>query len=222
MTTSITATHLAAAPKILILGATGPTGRHIVNQAIARGYDVTVLVRSPEKAADLKGAKLVVGDARDEKALRQALKGRDAVISALGTPASPFREVTLLSTATRSLVAAMKAENVSRLIAITGIGAGDSLGHGGFTFEKLIYPLLLRKVYADKNRQEAIVRDSGLNWTIVRPSVLNYKPGRDTIRVLTDLSQFHGGTISRQDVAKFVLDEVSSDTWQRQSPLISW
>jgi len=213
---------LAATPKILILGATGPTGRHIVSQAVGRGYDVTVLVRAPEKAANLKGAKLVVGDARDEKALRQALKGRDAVVSALGTPASPFREVTLLSEATRTLVTAMKAGNVNRLIAITGIGAGDSVGHGGFAFDKLIYPLILRKVYADKNRQEAIVRDSGLNWTIVRPSVLNYKPGRDTIRVLTDLSQFHGGTISRQDVAKFVLDQVSSDTWQRQSPLISW
>lgn len=179
-------------------------------------------MRSPEKAADLEGAKLVIGDARDEKALRQALKGRDAVISALGTPASPFREVTLLSTATRSLVAEMKAENVSRLIAITGIGAGDSLGHGGFAFEKLIYPLLLRKVYADKNRQEAIIRDSKLDWTIVRPSVLNNKPGRDTIRALTDLSDFHGGTISRQDVAKFVLDQVNDDTWKHRSPLISW
>ena len=89
-----------------------------------------------ERPTDLKGAKLVVGDARDEKALRQALKGRDAVISALGTPASPFREVTLLSTATRALVSAMKAEQVSRLVAITGIGAGDSAGHGGFLFDK--------------------------------------------------------------------------------------
>lgn len=222
MTTSVTATHLAAAPNILILGATGPTGRHIVGQAVARGYDVTALVRSPEKAADLTGAKLVVGDARDEKVLRQAVKGRDAVISALGTPASPFRQVSLLSTATRSLVAVMKVENVTRLIAITGIGAGDSVGHGGFLFDKLIYPLLLRKVYADKNRQEAIIRKSGLDWTIVRPAVLNNKPARDTIRMLTDLSQFHSGTISRQDVAKFVLDQVGSKTWQHRSPLISW
>jgi uncharacterized protein YbjT (DUF2867 family) len=222
MTTSVTAARLAATPKILILGATGPTGRHIVAQAVSRGYDVTVLVRSPEKAADLRGAKLVIGDARDDKVLLQALKARDAVISALGTPASPFREVTLLSTATRSLVAAMKAEKVARLIAITGIGAGDSAGHGSFAFDKLIYPLMLSKVYADKNRQEAIIRDSNLDWTIVRPSVLNNKPARDTIRALTDLSQFHGGTISRQDVAKFVLDQVNDNAWQRRSPLISW
>lgn len=222
MTTSVNETNVAAAPKILILGATGPTGRHIVSQAVSRGYDVTVLVRSPEKAADLKGAKLIFGDARDEKTLRQAVKGRDAVISALGTPASPFREVTLLSSATRALVSAMKLEGVSRLIATTGIGAGDSAGHGGFLFDRLIFPLLLRKVYADKNRQEAIIKGSELDWTIVRPSVLNNKAGRDTIRTLTDLSNFRGGTIARQDVAKFVLDQVKNDAWKHRSPLISW
>src|SRR5262245_58161971 len=125
----------AAQPKILILGATGGTGRLIVSQALARGYDVAALVRSLERASDLKGAKLIVGDARNETGLRQALKGRDAVISALGTPASPFNEVTFLSSATRTLVSAMKAEKVSRLVAITGIGAGDSAGHGGFVFD---------------------------------------------------------------------------------------
>ena len=222
MTTSATESNRAEAPKILILGATGPTGRHIVSQALARGWDVTVLVRSPEKAADLKGAKLVVGDARDEKALRPAVKGRDAVISALGTPASPFREVTLLSTATRALVSSMKAEQVSRLITITGIGAGNSKGHGGFLFDKVIFPLLLRHVYADKNRQEAVIKDSGLDWTIVRPSILNNKPGGNTIRTPTDLSDFHGGSISRTDVATFVLNQIGNDAWLRGSPLITW
>jgi len=212
----------SARSKILVLGATGGTGRLIVSQALARGHEVTALVRSPEKASDLKGANLVGGDVRDEAALRNALKGQDAVVSALGTPASPFREVTLLSTATRALVTAMKAERVSRLVCITGMGAGDSAGHGGLVFDRLIFPLLLRKVYADKNRQETIVRDSGLDWVLVRPTVLNDKPGRDTIRTLTDLSDFHGGTISRQDVAKFVLDQVSDDAWLHHSPLITW
>ncbi|WP_437946444.1 NAD(P)-dependent oxidoreductase [Sorangium sp. So ce296] len=222
MQDSVTDDTRTAQPKILVLGATGATGRLIVSQAVARGYDVTVLVRSAERASDLKGAKLIVGDARDERVLRQALKGRDAVVSALGTPASPFREVTLLSSATRALVSAMKSEQVSRLVCITGIGAGDSAGHGGFLFDNLIFPLLLRKVYADKDRQEAIVRDSGLDWVLVRPSVLNDKQGRNTIRALTDLSSFHGGTISRGDVAGFVLDQVRDDTWVHRSPLITW
>jgi putative NADH-flavin reductase len=210
------------ATKILVLGATGATGRLIVNQAVARGYDVTVLVRSAGKASDITGAKLIVGDARDETALREALEGRGAVVSALGTPVSPFREVTLLSTATRALVSAMKAEQVSRLVCITGMGAGDSAGHGGFIADNVIFPLLLKKVYADKNRQEAIVRNSGLNWVLVRPSILNNKPGRGSIRALTDLSGFHGGSIAREDVAKFVLDQVRADTWLHRSPLITW
>jgi len=209
-------------PKILVLGATGGTGRLIVGQAVARGYDVAALVRSPDRARHLGGAELIVGDARDEQVLRQALRGRDAVISALGTPASPRREVTLLSTATRALVSAMQAEQVARLVGITGMGAGDSAGHGGFLFDKLIFPLLLRKVYADKNRQEALIRDSGLDWVLVRPSVLNDKPARGDVRAITDLTGFHGGTIARADVATFVLDQVASDAWLHRSPLVTW
>lgn len=210
------------APKILVIGATGGTGRLIVRQALARGFEVAALVRSLDKGRDLAGAQLIVGDARDEATLREALKGRDAVVSALGTPASPFNEVTLLSTATRALVRAMQAEKVSRLVCITGLGAGDSAGHGGFLFDRLIFPLLLRKVYADKNRQEAIVRESGLDWVLVRPTVLNDKPGRGAVRALTDLSGFHGGAVAREDVAKFTLDQVQGDDWLRRVPLITW
>lgn len=210
------------ARKLLVLGATGPTGRQIVAEAQRRGHEVTALVRSPEKASGFTGIRLVKGDAWDERIIREVVKQHDAVISALGTPASPVREVTLLSTATRSLVSAMEAENVFRLIAITGIGAGDSAGHGGFLFDRLIFPLLLRKVYADKNRQEAVIRESGLDWVIVRPSVLNNKPARGAVLALDDLSGFDGGTISRADVASFVLDQVGDDRFLRKSPLISW
>ena len=208
--------------KILVLGATGGTGRLIVSQALARGHQVTALVRSAEKASGLRGAKLIVGDVRDEKTLRESLKGQDGVVSALGTPASPLREVRLLSTATRTLVEAMTAEHVPRLVLITGMGAGDSAGHGGFLFDNVIFPLLLKNVYADKNRQEAIVSDSGLDWVLIRPTVLNDKPGRGAIRALTDLSDFHGGSISRHDVATFVLDQLRADTWLHRAPLITW
>ena len=128
----------------------------------------------------------------------------------------------MLSTATRALVNAMNAEQVSRLVCITGMGAGDSAGHGGFLFDRLIFPLLLKNVYADKDRQEAAVRESGLDWVLVRPTVLNDKPGRGAIRAMTDLSDFHGGSISRQDVATFVLDQLQGDNWLHRSPLITW
>lgn len=209
------------APVLLVLGATGGTGRQIVSQALARGMRVRALVRSPERA-NLPGAELVVGDARDEAALRQALRGADAVVSALGTPVSPFRAVTLLSAATRALVSAMAAENVRRLVCITGIGAGDSAGHGGVLFDRVIRPALLRHVYADKDRQEAVIRASGLDWVLVRPLVLNDKPPRGHVRATTDLSGLHGGTIARADVASFVLDQVRSDAWLHRAPSILW
>jgi putative NADH-flavin reductase len=211
-----------ASCKILVLGATGGTGRLIVRQALARGHDVTVLVRSAEKGRDLGGVKLVIGDARDETLMREAVRGQDAVISALGTPASPFREVTLLSSAARKLVDAMKGEGVARLVAITGIGAGNSAGHGGFLFDQVIFPLLLRHVYADKNRQEAVIRESGLDWVLVRPAILNNRPGRGAVRALDELSGFHGGNISREDVARFVLDQIKGVEWVHRSPLITW
>jgi putative NADH-flavin reductase len=101
------------------------------------------------------------------------------------------------------------------------MGAGDSAGHGGFLFDRLFELLMLRKVYADKDCQQAIIRGSGLDWTIVRPAVLNDKPARGSVRALTDLSAFQGGAISREDVAGFILDEIDTGTWRQQAPLIA-
>ncbi|KAA3512889.1 NAD(P)-dependent oxidoreductase [Agrobacterium rosae] len=208
--------------KILVLGATGATGRLIVSTAIAKGYEVAALVRSKAKAADLVGAELIEGDARDPAALTRAIAGCDAVISSLGTAMSPIKEVTLLSTATRALVDVMEQQNIRRLICITGLGAGDSRGHGGFFFDRLFLPLMLRKVYEDKDRQEDAIRASTLDWTIVRPTVLNDKPARGGIKALTDLSGVHGGTIARSDVAEFVVQQLTTDTWLHKVPLITW
>ncbi|MFT8421759.1 MAG: NAD(P)H-binding protein [Gluconacetobacter sp.] len=94
----------------------------------------------------------------------------------------------MLSAATRVLVDVMNARTIRRLVCITGLGTGDSRGHGGFFFGRPLLPLLLRHIYDDKNRQEDIIRASTLDWTIVRPTMLNDKPARGHIRALTDLS----------------------------------
>ena len=148
--------------------------------------------------------------------------GGNAVVSSLGTPMRPFREATRLSTATGALVGAMSEQNIRRLVCITGLGAGGSRGHAGFVFDQLFLPLMLRKVYEDKDRQEDIIRASKLDWTIVRPTVLNDKPARGSVRALTDLSGVHGGTIARADVADFVVQQVTEDAWLRKAPLIMW
>ena len=208
--------------KLLVIGATGGTGQAIVRMAIAQGHDVTALVRSAAKATPLlPGAILVEGDARNKASIERALGGCDAVVSALGTPISPFREVTLLSEATASLVAAMARQGVRRLVCITGMGAGDSRGHGGFFYDRIFQPLMLRKVYEDKDRQEAIIKSSDLDWVIVRPTVLNDKPATGRITASVDLSNVHGGSISRADVAGFVLDQLTSGQWVGKTPLIT-
>jgi uncharacterized protein YbjT (DUF2867 family) len=208
--------------RILVLGATGGAGRLIVGEAVAKNHAVVALVRSKTNAAGLAGAELIEGDARDEAALTRAITGCDAVISSLGTAISPFREVTLLSAATRALVGVMERQNIRRLVCITGMGAGDSRGHGGFFYDWLFQPLLLRRVYEDKDRQEEAIRASALDWVIVRPTLLNDEPARGRIRALTDLTGVHGGKIARADVASFVVQQLTVDTWLRKAPLITW
>ncbi len=208
--------------KVLVLSATGGTGRLIVREATAKGHSVVALVRSRANTADLAGAQLIEGDARDKGALIRALEGCDAVVSSLGTGISPFREVTSLSVATRALVAAIGRCNVRRFVCITGMSAGDSRSHGGFLYDRLILPLLLRKMYEDKDRQEDVIRPSSLDWVIVRPAVLNNEAARGRVWAVTDLSKVHGGKIARADVARFVVDQLTGDTWLHRAPLILW
>jgi len=106
----------------------------------------------------------------------------------------------MLSTATRALVGVMAKRNIRRLICITGIGAGDSRGHAGFFYDGLFLPLMPRKVYEYKDRQEDTIRASALDRIIVRPTALKDKPARGHICALTDLSGVHGGTVARADV----------------------
>ncbi len=208
--------------KVAVLGATGGTGRAIIREARRQGHAMTALVRSDAKAEHLAGTRLVVGDARDQAALSRTVEGCDAVISALGTSISPLRQVTLLSAATAALIGAMQQQGVRRLVCITGMGAGDSRGHGGVVFDRLIMPLLLSKVYVDKDRQEALVRRSGLDWVLVRPTVLNDEAARGSVRALTDLTGVRGGTIAREDVAHFVVQQLTDDSWLNSAPLITW
>ncbi|WP_340672010.1 SDR family oxidoreductase [Bradyrhizobium ottawaense] len=206
--------------KILVLGATGGTGRLIVRDAVAKGHSVVALVRSTARA-DLPGAELIEGDARNESVLERALDGCDAVVSALGTGIG-FREVSLLAEATRALVTAMTRNGVRRLVCISALGVGDSRGHGGFVFDRLFQPLLLSQAYKDKDRQEAAIRASSLDWVVVRPAMLTDDPARGSVRTVTDLAGVNGGKIARADVARFVVEQLTADTWLRRTPVLMW
>jgi uncharacterized protein YbjT (DUF2867 family) len=206
--------------KILVLGATGATGQLIVRDAVASGHSVVALVRTKARS-DLPGAELIEGDVRDEKTLARALDGCDAVVSALGTGVG-FREVDLLTVATRALVATMTRTGIRRLICISALGVGDSRGHGGFVFDRLFQPLLLGHAYKDKGHQETTIRASSLDWVIVRPGMLTNDSPRGRVKATTDLAGVNGGKIARADVAQFVVEQLTTDIWLRQTPVILW
>ncbi len=209
--------------KVLIIGATGPTGQQLVQQALTQGHEVTALVRNPDKF-EMQHDRLraVKGDVLDSESFETAVQQQQAVISSLGTKKISLEPVTLFSEGTKNLLQAMNHHAVRRLICITGIGAGDSKGHGGFLYDKLILPLVLKRIYDDKDRQEAEIRQSNLDWVIVRPGLLTNEPAKGNYRVLTDLTGVTAGKISRADVATFALQQLTDDRYLRQTPLLSY
>jgi putative NADH-flavin reductase len=207
---------------ILIVGASRGIGRELVEQALAAGHAVTALARNPAKvdSAD-EQLRTVKGSILDAATLDQAVAGRDAVCCTIGVK-TPWEQPTPFSVGTQRLLEAMKKAGVRRLVCITGIGAGDSRGHGGFLYDYVLFPLLLKGIYADKDRQEALIRASDTDWTIVRPGFLINGPLTGNYRVFTDLSGITAGRISRADVAHFMLKEIESGRYLRQTPLITY
>ncbi len=207
--------------KVLVIGATGPLGRQIVAEATRAGHRVRALARNPSTAS-FDGAEVVRGDVMDRASLERAADGQDAAICSLGSKLT-LRPMTLLSEGTKNLIDALTARGVRRLLCVTGIGAGDSKGHGGFVYDWIIQPLILREIYRDKTRQEQLVRASGLDWTIVRPAMLTEGPARGpgAYRVASDLTGFVATKIARADVAGFLVGELSHPRHLREAVVLS-
>ncbi len=206
--------------KILIVGATGPTGNELVKQAVALGHSVSALARKPEATQLPAAVKVFRGDILNPTSLIAPVAAQDAVISSLGSALSR-KPTTLLSGGTRNLVSAMRQSGVRRLICITGIGAGDSKGHGGFFYDSIIQPLLLNEIYKDKTRQEEVVAESGLDWTLVRPAALTNGARTGQVKAFTDLRGVTVGKIGRADVAAWILARLSEPSTIRQTYTIT-
>jgi putative NADH-flavin reductase len=206
---------------ILVLGATGPLGRHIVEQALSDGHHVTALVREPGRLPAQQGLSEAVGDVLDPEAVAAAVGGHDAVISALGhsRPSPHGRD---LHPAVPHLIDAMRAAGVSRLVWVSSHSIGDSHGHSGLLFERLVVPIgRLRAEFADKERQEALVAASDLDWTIVRPARLTNTPATGRVRAAPRLRLSIRDSISRADVAQFIIGEVDSGEHILTAPTIT-
>lgn len=192
--------------------------------ALRAGHSVRALARSVSSIRIQDTAlDKVSGDALDRDTIRNALQDVDVVIQTLGVDfalRSIFEGTMLFSESTRILVDAMKAAGVKRLIAVTGLGAGNSRGHGGLLYDAVVFPLLLKRVYDDKDVQEWIIRSSGLDWTIARPSLLTDRPATGRYRVLTASKDWRAGTISRADVADFLVRQVDDRALIGATPLL--
>ncbi len=207
---------------LLIIGATRGIGLQLLEQALATGHTVTALVRNPQRLTKQhERLKVVKGDIRDLEAVRRAMAGQEAVCVTVGIGVT-WRPVTVFSQGTRNVLEAMQEHGVRRLICITGIGAGDSKGHGGFFYDRIVNPLLLKTIYEDKDRQEALIRASDTDWTIVRPAMLTKGPLTRKYRVITDLTGVTAGKISRADVAHFILEELAAPRFLGQTPLLTY
>jgi len=207
---------------VLIIGASRGIGLELVKLALDNGYLVTALVRDPSKLS-IKHDKLRVakGNILDTDSISRVMKDQDVVCCTIGINPT-FRKVTVFSEGVSNVIQEMKKAGVKRLISVTGIGAGDSKGHGGFLYDKIVSPLILGTIYKDKDREESIIKSSDVDWTIVRPGFLTNGELTENYRVFTDLKGVTAGKISRKDVAHFILEQFNSNQYLKKTPLLTY
>lgn len=207
--------------RILIVGASKGIGLETVRQALASGHEVRALARSAEdiSVTDPKLAK-IRGDALNKEDVEAALTGVDAVVLTLGIGLSElFKPVNLFSTATRVLIDAMKAQGVNRLVCVTGFGAGDSQASIS-PLQRIPFNIVFGRAYADKSRQEKLIKESSLDWTIVRPGVLMNGPKTGRYKILRKSSEWRNGIVSRSNVADFLVLEIDKANCLHNTPVL--
>lgn len=208
--------------QLVIFGANGTVGAQVVQQALEQGHTVKAFVRNLTKL-DIQHPQLsfAQGDVMDASAIEQAIQGQDAVICVLGS--GKQLKSTIRSEGTQQIIQAMEKVGVRRLICQSTLGMGDSWSNLDFYWKYVMFGFILRQVFADHERQEALVRNSNLDWTIVRPSAFTDGPRTGRYR-----HSFPGTDrnitlqISRADVADFILKQLSDQAALHQTPSLSY
>lgn len=208
--------------KLVIFGATGTVGCQVVQQALDQGHTVTAFARNLAKL-DIQHPRLsfAQGDVMDSEAVEQAIRGQDAVVCVLGSGKKLTGKIR--SEGTQQIIQAMEKVGVSRLICQSTLGAGDSWSNLDFYWKYVMFGFILRQVFADHERQEALVKNSNLDWTIVRPSA--FTDGPHTGRYRHSFSSTDRNItlqISRADVADFILKQLLDRSSLHQTPSLSY
>jgi uncharacterized protein YbjT (DUF2867 family) len=210
--------------RVVVLGAGGQVGRLVVEELLRTGHEVTAAVRRPDTVqtgvfAGFRGRLEVIrADARDPLSLQAAVKGQDAVVSAIG-PAGR-RANGLYSDGARAIVTAMEREGVQRVIALSSAGARRDDPHFSWWY-RVLSRTLLQELYDDMRQMEQMFRDSHLDWTIVRPSRMNDEAATGTYRVQDGETPRRGWQVSRADVARFIVQELVAPRWERATPTLA-
>ena len=204
--------------KLTVFGATGGTGKQVVEQALAAGHHVTALVRDPAKLTITHPALTVRrGNVLEPEDVFNSVSGAEAVVVSLGSTANNPDSV--VSKGTANVVDAMQKAGVARLIVVTSLGVGESKDQVPFFFKALM-ATALRKTMQDKEAQETLVKASGLDWTIVRPGGLTDGPRTGQYRYGLD-PKLVAGQVARADVAEFVLKQLTDTQFLRKAPAIT-
>jgi putative NADH-flavin reductase len=211
---------------IAIFGASGATGRFLTSHCLAAGHQVTALLRTPEKHAQRNRVHVVQGSAFDPAAVREAIEGADAVLSALGAR-SPLRNENVLPRAVPLIVEAMEQTGVRRIIVLGSAGAlptalDNQPAYRRWIVENIINRTLLKWPVAEQVSQYAILSHSDLDWTMVMPPMLTNGPARGTYRIDGEALPRNGSRISRADVADFMMKQLDNPQWVRKGVYLSW
>ena len=204
--------------KVLVFGAIGKTGRMVVERAMAAGHEVTAFVRNPEEG-QAANVKVAIGDATNRADVDAAMQGQEAVIDTIGGK-TPYKDTDLESSAAATIISSMREARVSRLIATSMLGVGDSKDNTPF-YARLLVSTFLRWADKDKAEMEAEVSASGLEWTILRPAILNDDEGTGNLQVIAEGTEEKAHKITRADLADFIVQQLQADNYLRQSIVIA-
>lgn len=205
--------------RVVIFGATGGLGRQLVERGLAEEHVVTAFARSiPKLDAEAERLHRLAGNVLDPASVRAAVASQDAVICAIGV--APGKDPgRFYSEGTQQIVEAMQSQDIRRLICVSTWLVRESRRRAG-PLVRIFVPLLQPRLFVDRERQEQVVRASGLNWTLVRPARLTNKPATGNYQVGTHLKLAARASISRADVADFLINQLADETYNRQAVTI--